>query len=164
MNSDTTQPLLQPQSHTVTARRAPKLRRAEALVSLRSLGADEYDLLLPETRYISQVLREGEVMLGAIYGKYEKLNLPKTGRGLLIITDRRILLVDKKPLFLQYDEIKFDMVSGVQYGKALIGEAVTLNTRMGNVVMRTFNDRCARHFVETVEDMLCFRDKYAGRV
>lgn len=159
MSNEITQQLLQQQSQTVRAHSAPKLRRAEALVALRLLGANEYDLLLPETRYIAQVLREGEVLLGAVYGKYEKVNLPNTGRGLMVVTNRRILLIDKKPLFLQYDVIKFDMVSGVQYGKALFGEAVTLNTRMGNVIIRTFNDRCARHFVQTVEDMLFDRDK-----
>ncbi len=151
--------LLQPQSQMVRAHATPKVHRAETHYTLRSLGANKYDLSLPETRYIAQVLREDEIILGAVYGKYEKVNLPHAGRGLLVITDRRILLIDKKPLFVQYDEVTFDVVSGVQYGKALIGAAITLNTRMGNVVIRTFNDYCAKKFVQTVEDMLCFKNR-----
>lgn len=159
MNDDNARQSVEPQSQTEVARRTPKLRRAEAAVALRSLGADEYDLLLPESRYITQVLREQEVILAAVYGKYDKVNLPHTGRGLMVMTDRRILLVDKKPVYLQYDEIRFDMVSGVQYSKAFVGESVTLNTRMGNVIIHTFNDRCARKFVQNVEDMLFDKER-----
>jgi hypothetical protein len=118
------------------------------------VGADEYDMLLPETHYLARILREDEVILGAVYGKYVKANLSHSGRGLLVITDRRILLIDKKPLFLQYDEIKFEMVSGIQFGKTLITELVTLDTRLRNVAFRTFNERCAQHFVEAVEESI----------
>ena len=148
-------------SPTIGQYAASKLRKAQILVALRMLGADEYDTLLPETRYIAQLLREDEVPLGIVYGKYEKTNPPYRGRGLLVITDHRILLVDKKPLFLQYDEIKFNMVSGIQYGKTFAAETVTLNTRIGDIVFRTFNDRCAQKFVQIVEDMLF--DKGEGR-
>lgn len=150
------------QSQVVSARAVPKLQRLEAREALRLLGADDYDLILPETRYIAQLIKTDEVLLGAVYGKYSKSTLPFRGRGLMVITNYRILLVDKKPLFLQFDDIKFDMVSGVQYARALAVVNVTLTTRMGNFTIRTFNDDCARHFVQAVEDILFNRDRWAN--
>ena len=150
------------QSQVVTPQSIPKLQKIEAREALRLLGADEYDLLLPETHFVAQLIKADEVLLGAIYGKYTKATLPFSGRGLMVITNYRLLLVDKKPLFLQFDDIKFDMVSGIQYAKALAVVNVTLNTRMGNFAIRTFNDDCARQFVQAVEDMLFDRDRWSN--
>lgn len=137
---------------------AHQLRQSEIHTALRLLGADRYDLLLPETHHLAQLLRAGEIPIGAIYGKYHADTVPHAGRGLLVTTNRRLMLIDKKPLFLQFDDIPFDMVSGVQYRRGFGIEIVILNTRMGNITMRTLNAQCAQRFVQTVEDMLMVRD------
>lgn len=148
------------QSQVVRTGSVPKLQRDVVHAALRLFGADEYDLLLPETRYIAQLLKTDEIILGAVFGKYTKSTLPVTGRGLFVITNYRLLLVDKKPLFLQFDEIKFEMVSGIQYSKAFRTISITLNTRVGNFTMRTFNDGCARQFVQSIEDMLFDKERW----
>jgi len=142
------------QCQQLVPRQALKIRKAQVITALRQAGADEYDILLPETRHLAQMLRVDEKVVGVVYGKYAKTTLSYTGRGLLAITNHRILIIDKKPLFLQYDEIKFDMVSGIQLGKTLTAETITLDTRMGNIAFRTFNDRCARCFVAAVEERI----------
>ncbi|HEY1063900.1 MAG TPA: PH domain-containing protein [Candidatus Saccharimonadales bacterium] len=130
------------------------VRKAEVLTSLRLLGADEYDLLLPETHCLPRLLRPGEVIFGALYGRYHKGRERIIGRGMLVITDQRIILIDKKPLYLQEDDIAFDVVSGVDISFAGPAATVTLHTRMGDIDVRTFNKRCGRQFVEAVQDML----------
>jgi hypothetical protein len=136
-----------------------RLRRAKLLVALRGLGTDEYNLPLPETRYLAYLLHDDEVLLGVVFGTYEKGSAPYAGKGLLAVTDRRILLLDKKPLLIHYDNIEFDMVSGVEYERAVSTRVVTLNTRMGSVTFRTCNNHCAKQFVQVVEDMLCAQNK-----
>lgn len=131
------------------------LRKAEVLTSLRLLGADEYDILLPETRCLPHILKPTEEVLGAVYGRYHKDGEQEViGRGLLVITDRRIILVDKKPLFVQADDIKFEVISGVDYGQVGPIATVVLHTRLGDVKVRTFNKRCGRQFVQATQDML----------
>lgn len=159
MSDSTIRQPFQEQSQTIRPQAVPQIRRREVYVALHMLGADGYDLLLPETHHLAQLLREGEVITGVVYGKYIKETIPYTGRGLLAITNLRILLLDKKPLFLQFDDISFNMVSGVQYRSTLGIETVILNTRMGDVAMRTINNSCAQRFVQTVEDMLMARDR-----
>jgi len=131
-----------------------KRQRAYVVNALRQLGADEYNMLLPETHYLPQLLEDGEVLLGAVFGKYTKDMGAHKGRGLLVITDRRVLFIDKKPLFLHFDDIKLDMVSGIDYGKIGLSETITLHTRVDDIWIRTFNDACARKFVRAVEDVL----------
>lgn len=130
-------------------------RKAEVLTSLRLLGADEYDLLLPETHCLPSILKPGEVIFGVVYGRYHKEGERTViGRGLLVITDRRVILIDKKPLFVQSDDIKFEVISGVDYGQVGPIATVVLHTRLGDIKVRTFNKRCGRQFVQSTQDML----------
>lgn len=138
-----------------------EFRQAEVLTALRLLGADEYDMLLSETHILPRLLEADEQLFGAVYGKYKKSPGNAAGRGMLVVTDRRVLLVDKKPLWLHYEEIKFDVLSAVRYGHVGIGTTITLSTRMGDISFRTFNNRCATQFVRAIEDILCSRPKEA---
>lgn len=137
-----------------TLRTDSDFRKAEVLTSLRLLGANEYDLLLPETRCLPHILEPGEVIIGAVYGRYKKGMEKLVGRGLAVVTDRRIILVDKKPLFEQADDITFRVISGIDYGTVGPIATITLHTRMGDISIRTFNKHCARQFVQAVQDML----------
>jgi hypothetical protein len=129
-------------------------RKAEVLTSLRLLGADEYDLLLPETHCLPRLIRPGETVFGVVYGRYVKGVDRTVGRGMLVITNQRVMLVDKKPLFEETDDLTFGVISGVDYGQVGPAATVTLHTRRGDISVRTFNKRCGREFVQAVQDML----------
>jgi len=129
-------------------------RKQEVRNRLRELGADYYDMLLPETKALPGILAEDERLEGVVYGRYHINKGPNVSRGLLAITDRRILLIDKKPLFLRYDDLSFVIVSGILYGQSALCEEVTLATRMGDVSFRTFNRACASQFARAVDQML----------
>jgi hypothetical protein len=123
---------------------------------LRLGGADSYDLLLPETHYLPFIINPDEHILGSVYGKYPK------GRGVLVVTDQRVLFIDKKPLFVHYDEIDFSIIGGVTNTKVALSSIVTLHTQMGDFVVRTLNHRNAQNFVYCVED-LCLNKDLAPR-
>lgn len=133
-------------------------RKEAVFRALRLLGADQYDLLLPETHSLPHLMKPGETPLGIVYGRYWLGGKRARGRGLLVATDKRILFLDKKPLYLYYDEVTYDVVSGVMYGHAGPASSVTLNTRNGDIRIRTFNGACARQFVRAVEDILFSQD------
>lgn len=118
---------------------------------LQELGAMRYNLALPETHNLPLVLHHNERIRGIVYGRYRQDDSNVVGRGVLVITDKRILLLDKKPLYLRCDELTHDSISGVSYSKAGPAGTVTLHTRFGNVKVRTFNTKCALSFVEAVE-------------
>lgn len=117
-------------------------------------GADTYDFLVPETHNLPLIIHPNEHIVGVVYGRYKQNMQGKgvqIGRGMLIATDGRLLLLDKKPLFLKCEEVAYEVVSGVSFSRVGPIGTVTLFTRMGDMNMRTFNRTCAENFVEAIE-------------
>lgn len=112
---------------------------------LREVGATFVDLLLPETRSLPFIIHTDEHIRGAVYGR------SKDGIGILVATDRRIIFLDKKLLFMKFDEITYDVVSGISMGFAGLFGTLTLHTRIGDFTLKTLNQKCASNFVEYIE-------------
>src|SRR3546814_14124895 len=78
-----------------------------------------------------------------LYGRYFKGAKKLISRGLLVITDLRIILIDKKPLFAQVDDITFDVISGVDCGQ--VGPIATVTRseerRVGKECVSTCRSR-----------------------
>lgn len=130
---------------------ALRVRSLEINERIKSLGADRFDMLLPETHALPYVIHPHETILGIVYGRYKQDGGSVIGRGALIATDSRAMLIDKKPLFVRSDEVAYGAVSGVTYGRIGIMGVVTLHSKIGDIRLRTFNQKCAKSFVEAVE-------------
>jgi hypothetical protein len=118
---------------------------------VRSLGANRYDVLLPETKALRSVIDAGERLQGIVYGRYRQDRNGLVSRGALVATDRRVILLNKKPLLLEDDEITYRAISGVDLNWVWLGGTVSLHTRMGDIHIRTFNRRSARNFVDVIK-------------
>jgi hypothetical protein len=131
-----------------------KLHQKTINEDLRALGVGRYDFWLPETHTLPYIIHPDEHIKGIVYGHYKhSASEPASGRGALVATDSRILLIDKKPLFLRCDELTYHVVSGVTYTKVGMAGTVTLHTRAGDIQMRTLNSRCANTFVAAIETL-----------
>ena len=126
--------------------------------NLKRLGANSYDMHLPETNALPYIIRAEEDIKGIIYGRYRTMDsnasatrARSAGRGILAVTNHRVVFLDKKPTFMHYDEIPLDLISGVTFTKAGIASRVRLHTRMGDYTVRTFNQRCANIFIHAIE-------------
>ena len=118
--------------------------------TLQRLGADKYDLALPESHSIGKLLDKGDVIEGVVFGRYRRSSgLP--GRGMLAATDRRVIFFDRKPFSFTANEISYNVISGVSYGATGLVSTIVLNTRVGDVSMRTFNPHTPALFVGAIE-------------
>lgn len=124
--------------------------------SISSLGADEYDLMLPETHVLPLIIQPDERIEGIIYGHYlqETPKEPVRGRGVLVATDKRIMLIDHKPLYLKNAEYPYEVVSTISLNSGALAHTITLGTRVGNVSIRTRNRRSATIFISALEKHL----------
>ena len=120
---------------------------------LRRIGADTYDLHLPETHTLPLVIQPGEFIVGVVYGRYVHTTIGGkfTSRGALVVTNTRVLLVNKKPFYVSCEEIAFDKISGITYSRVGPVGHVILHTKLGDIDIRTFNQRCARSFNDAIE-------------
>ena len=112
---------------------------------LRSLGVSNYGLLKQATRHLPYIVHPDEHVEAIVYGRNDK------GPCLLAATDRRVIFLDKKPLFVKSDELAYDIVGGVTTSQSGFVKLVSLHTRMGDFKLRTMNFKCAAHFRDFIE-------------
>ncbi len=92
------------------------------------------------------IIHQDEHIGGVVYGRYVN------GSAMLIATDRRVIFLDRKPLFTTNQEVTYDVVSGFKIDLRGVISAVTLNTKIGDFTLRYVNRRCAinfKHFLES---------------
>ncbi len=75
-----------------------------------------------EIKELENILMDGEEIIGAVPGRYFG------GYAILIATDRRLLLIDKKTFFMNLEDIRYDMISEVDFSSRVFDSTVTLFT------------------------------------
>jgi hypothetical protein len=135
------------------ARDLAQATKQRVLSELKSLGISKWRLLRAETRYLHQYLQPDEHVEAAVYGR------SKTGPIMLTATNRRIVFLDKKPLFLRSDELMYDAIRGITLSQVgLLGNMI-LHTRIGDYGIRTISLKCAHHFKQLIESR-CLTQPY----
>lgn len=123
----------------------------------KSVGATMYDLNLPEPHTLLHPIRSGEAPLGVVYGNYSYHHA--RGRGVLMATNWRVLLISKKSFYLTYTEISYQAITSVSWVHPGFATNVVLTTQKGDISMRTCNEADAQQFVGVVEAGLFTRRK-----
>ncbi len=111
---------------------------------LKNAGAVAYNMWLPETHYLPRVVRGNEHIHGSVYGKYNKT------RGAFVATDQRVIVLNKKPMFVGQGDISYEAVESISRTQVGPIGTVTINTRAEDYMIRTFNQKNAKNFVEYV--------------
>lgn len=128
------------------ASRTPALTHQDRIKQeLTQLGVSRAALLTSEATYLPHIIHQNETIGGVVYGKHPD------GFSMLIATDKRVIFLDKKPLFVNEDELTYDVVSGVRNSHTGMGTTVTLHTRVKDYPIKTINHKCADGFVSYIE-------------
>lgn len=112
---------------------------------LQDAGFPHYELIRMEARYLPRIIHSFEHIGGVVYGHH------KDGFAILVATNKRVIFLDKKPLFVNEDEISYRAVSGVNISHAGPGLTVTLHTKIKDYTIQTFNEKSAQIFVSYIE-------------
>ena len=75
-----------------------------------------------EMHELPKVLIPGEQIQVCINGRYEG------GFAMLCATDQRLLLIDKKPMYLTLEDIRYDMVSEVDFSHRMVDATIHVCT------------------------------------
>ena len=127
--------------------------KQRVLGELRTLGISRWRLLRAETRYLHRYLRPDEHIEAAVYGR------SKTGPIMLTATNRRIVSLDKKPLFLRSDELMYEAIRGITLSQVGLLGTMVLHTRIGDYSIRTVSLQCAHRFKQLIESR-CLTQPY----
>lgn len=99
-----------------------------------------------ELKELAYVLLPGEEVRHCVNGSYEG------GFALLAATDQRVLLVDKKPMYLTLEDIRFDMIVEIDFNHRLLNANVRICTPNKELRFVAYNHarlRALFHFVQT---------------
>ncbi len=101
----------------------------------RSEASELPDVILPE-----------EEIFEAVNGIYDG------GFALLVATDIRVLLIDKKPLhYLTVEDMRYDMISEIDYSHRLIGAEISISSGEKNLHFRSYNKPRLRKLIGHVQ-------------
>lgn len=89
---------------------------------LKAIGAEFRYWGRAEARELRNVLVEGEQIMHCLNGRYEG------GFAMLCATDRRLLLIDKKPLYLTIEDVRYDMIAEVDFSHSLLDATIRICT------------------------------------
>lgn len=84
---------------------------------------------------------------------YEMVNgLYEGGFALLVATDVRVLLIDKKPLnFLTVEDLRFEMINELDYSHRLFGAEISITSGSKNLRFRSYNQQRLRKLISHVQ-------------
>ena len=100
----------------------------------------------PELRELGKVLMPNEIVEHAVIGTYQG------GFALLVATDQRVLLIDKKPFYLTLEDTRYDMMAEVDFNHHLLDANIYIRTPSKSFRFVAYNQGRLRklfHFVQT---------------
>ncbi|HSX16651.1 MAG TPA: PH domain-containing protein [Patescibacteria group bacterium] len=109
----------------------------------------------PEVRELANILMQDEIIAGCVNGRYEG------GFALLCVTNHRMLLVDKKPMFLTLEDIRFDMISEIDYSAHLLDATVHIQTPNHKLTFNSWSQHRLRQILNyTQQRVMEIRQHY----
>lgn len=98
-----------------------------------------------EARELEHIIEPGETIVYCLNGRYEG------GFAMLCITDQRVILIDKKPLYLTLEDIRYDMVSEVDFDGRLVDSTIRICTVSKNIWFTSLKGPVLRQAVSYVQ-------------
>ncbi len=99
-----------------------------------------------EVKELPHILLPDEAIHECVNGIYEG------GFALLVATDTRVLLVDKKPLnYLTVEDMRYDLISEIDYSHRLLGANISIASGDKALKFRSYNQQRLRKLVSHVQ-------------
>jgi hypothetical protein len=112
----------------------------------------------PEIRELANILMPDEIIAGCTNGRYEG------GFALLCVTNHRLLLIDRKPMFLTLEDIRFDMIAEIDFSARLLDSTIRILTTNRTLAFTGWNQTRLRKILNyTQERVMEIRQHYMMR-
>ncbi len=115
---------------------------------LKAIGADFHFWGRAEKNELKHILVEGEQIKHCLNGRYEG------GWAMLCATNRRLLLVDKKPFYLTVEDVRYDMISEVDFSHRLVDATTRICTVNKTVQFTSFKNSELRKLTAYLQDKI----------
>lgn len=117
---------------------------------LKRIGCNYSSWGSTEIAELPGLLMDGEEIALAVNGYYEG------GFGLLVATNFRVLIVDKKPFTLNVEDLRYDMISEVTYGARFMSATMHISIPTRTIYFTSWSieklHKAMRHIQQHVMD------------
>lgn len=116
---------------------------------LKSIGFKYEGWGRGEISELHKIILPDEIIYECVNGIYDG------GFALMLATDIRVLLVDKKPLnYLTVGDMRFDMISEMDYSHRLMGANISISAGDKALKFRSYNQRRLRKLIGHVQNAM----------
>lgn len=98
-----------------------------------------------EIKELANILLPGETVEHVVNGTYDG------GFAMLAATDQRVLLIDKKPMYLTLEDVRFDMIAEIDYNHRLMNATVFIFTPSKSLKFTGYNQARLRKLFQFVQ-------------
>lgn len=99
-----------------------------------------------EIRELANILLPTETIAQCVNGHYEG------GFAMLCVTDHRLLLIDRKPMFLTLEDIRFDMISEIDFSARMLDGTVHVITPTHKLMFTAWNQTRLRRLLDYTQE------------
>ena len=117
---------------------------------LRRIGVNFQFWNKPEVRELPKILFDNEEIRHAVSGRYNG------GFALMVATNLRVLLIDKKPFYLTLEDIRYDMISDVQFSHRLLDATMRLGTVNNAIAFLAYNHGRLRDMTNYIQQQVMY--------
>lgn len=118
--------------------KVPTSIRNVLLSKHKLLGRKEYQL-------VKKRLLDDEYIKDSVYGSYQG------GTGILVLTNKRVMIVDKRPFFDYIEQADYDSVSHLLYLNTSYGAALQIRLNKTYFKFRSFNEAKIRNMYGLIQ-------------
>jgi hypothetical protein len=101
---------------------------------LKKIGVNFRFFNRAEVKELSHVLLDNETIAQCVGGMYEG------GYALLAATNSRVLLIDKKPKYLTLKDIRYDMITELDFSSRIMNSTVNIHTPNKTLKFTAYNN------------------------
>ena len=125
---------------------------------LTKLGVKKTFFCKPEIRELQHILMDNEDIIKCVPGRYGG------GFALLVATEMRLLLIDKKPLYLTVEDVRYDMISEMDASSRLFDATVKIFTVNRQLVFNSTRQHRLRDLISYVQRRVMEIRQYSQEV
>jgi hypothetical protein len=99
-----------------------------------------------EVNELGRILMEDEIIAECVNGEYAN------GFAMLVTTNHRLLLVDKKPfLYLTVEDVRYEMITEFNYNHRILNSTINIYTTNKTMTFTSWNQHRLRQLMEYIQ-------------
>lgn len=99
-----------------------------------------------EVNELGRILMEDEIIAECVNGEYAN------GFAMLVTTNHRLLLIDKKPfLYLTVEDLRYDMITEFNYSHRFLNSTINIHTTNKTLTFTSWNQHRLRKLLEYIQ-------------